>query len=267
MIERLRLQEYSASPQAQHDRLRSERERVTSDVRRKLADDTAKLAAFDAAFEASKLYSSARERNKTTSIRVLQEARVALRVLSSRLVDQGHFSEPEDINMIREDELDLLIDNPARYGKIAAERLEWADRLQQLEPPYVVNGAVPPPSTWKSKKQTDIEVATSGDVLAGISACPGVATGRARIIENPDDAENLDVGDILVAPMTDPGWMPLFVSAAAVVVNVGSELSHAAIASRELGVPAVVGLSGATRRIPDGALVRVDGSAGTVTLL
>lgn len=70
-----------------------------------------------------------------------------------------------------------------------------------------------------------------------------------------------------VAPITDPSWMPLFVPAAAVVVDVGAALSHAIIVSRELGIPCVVSATDATRRIPDGALVRVDGGTGTVTVL
>ena len=69
-----------------------------------------------------------------------------------------------------------------------------------------------------------------------------------------------------VAPQTDPSWTPLFVVAAAVIVGVGAPNSHAMIVSRELGIPCVAGLEGATSKIPDGAMVTVDGSAGTVTI-
>lgn len=71
----------------------------------------------------------------------------------------------------------------------------------------------------------------------------------------------------MIAPMTDPAWTPLFVPAAAVVVDVGAPLSHAIIVSRELGIPCVVSVTGATERIPDGAIVEVDGGAGTVTVV
>jgi pyruvate,water dikinase len=77
----------------------------------------------------------------------------------------------------------------------------------------------------------------------------------------------LEPGDILVAPNTDPSWTPLFVTAAGVVVNVGAMNSHAVIVSRELGVPCVVSVVDATKRIPNGAMIEVDGDAGTVTLL
>ena len=72
---------------------------------------------------------------------------------------------------------------------------------------------------------------------------------------------------MLVAPLTDPSWTPLFVPAAGVVVDVGAALSHAIIVSRELGIPCVVSATDATKRIPDGALVRVDGDTGVVTIL
>ena len=72
---------------------------------------------------------------------------------------------------------------------------------------------------------------------------------------------------MLIAPITDPSWTPLFVPAAAVVVDVGAALSHAIIVSRELGIPCVISAAGATRSIPDGARVRVDGDTGLVTIL
>jgi pyruvate,water dikinase len=112
-----------------------------------------------------------------------------------------------------------------------------------------------------------VEPAVVGEVITGAPGCPGSATGRARVILDPGDPAALEPGDILVAPFTDPAWTPLFVPAAAVVVDVGAMLSHAVIVSRELGIPCVPAARDATRRIPDGSLVRVDGDAGTVTVL
>jgi pyruvate,water dikinase len=102
--------------------------------------------------------------------------------------------------------------------------------------------------------------------LTGVPGSPGRATGRARVVLDPGDPAGLEPGDILVAPITDPAWTPLFVPAAAVVVNVGAQVSHAVIVSRELGIPCVVSVQHATERIPDGALITVDGSTGTVTI-
>jgi rifampicin phosphotransferase len=103
-------------------------------------------------------------------------------------------------------------------------------------------------------------------VLTGAAGSGGVATGRARVILDAADPEGLEPGDILVAPQTDPSWVPLFVPAAGVVVNVGAMGSHAMIVSRELGVPCVASVADATDIIPDGATITVDGNAGTVTI-
>ena len=81
------------------------------------------------------------------------------------------------------------------------------------------------------------------------------------------EAKRLAPGDILVAPNTDPSWTPLFMAAGAVVVDVGGQISHAVIVSRELAVPCVVSVTDGTRTIPDGALVEVDGTNGTVIVL
>ncbi len=81
------------------------------------------------------------------------------------------------------------------------------------------------------------------------------------------DPTALEPGDVLVAPLTDPSWTPLFVPAAGIIVDVGAPLSHAIIVSRELGLPCVVSVTDATRRIPDGAMVEVNGDTGTVTVI
>ena len=127
--------------------------------------------------------------------------------------------------------------------------------------------ATPDPATWPRRDDAVFEGLTSGASLQGIPGCAGVAEGRARVVLDSNDPSALDPGDVLVAPITDPSWTPLFVPAAAVVVDVGAPLSHAVIVSRELGIPCVVSATGATRSIPDGARVRVDGSTGVVTVL
>lgn len=97
----------------------------------------------------------------------------------------------------------------------------------------------------------------------GVAASPGRATGPARIVRGPEDFDRLQPGDVLVCPATDPAWTPLFARAVAVVAQTGSRLSHAAIVAREYGIPAVLGMAGALN-LPDGAVIDVDGSAGTV---
>lgn len=105
-----------------------------------------------------------------------------------------------------------------------------------------------------------------GEVISGVAASGGVATGRARIVSDPDEVE-LDDGDILVCETTDPAWVPLFMVAGAVVTDHGGLLSHGPIVARELGIPCVCGTETGSRTIADGQFVKVDGDNGTVEVL
>lgn len=102
-------------------------------------------------------------------------------------------------------------------------------------------------------------------VLTGLGASAGVASGRVRVLRDPADGHDLLDGEILVAPTTSPDWVPVMQRAAAVVTDSGGMTSHAAIVTRELGVPCVVGARTATTELADGELVTVDGGDGTVT--
>jgi rifampicin phosphotransferase len=101
--------------------------------------------------------------------------------------------------------------------------------------------------------------------LRGSPASPGTVTGPARTIMSPHGAR-LEPGEILVAPSTDPGWTPLFLTAGGLVMEMGGMMSHGAVVAREYGIPAVVGVPGATQRIATGVTITVDGSAGVVSI-
>lgn len=266
LLERMRLQPADRDPEVQSERLGADREQLTAELRTRLADQPEALGKLDMALRLVVVYMPARELSKTNVIRILHEARLTMRELGLRYVEAGYFDRVEDITMVREDELDSLIADPASFQPIIAQRWEWHRALQELEPPYIIDGEIPPVTEWPKRKDPSVAAARAGDILTGLGACPGVATGTARIINDPVDATELEPGEILVAPMTDPGWTPLFTSAAAVVVNVGSTLSHAAIVSRELGIPCVLGVQQATKRITNGAKLTVDGTSGTVTV-
>jgi len=102
--------------------------------------------------------------------------------------------------------------------------------------------------------------------LHGIAASPGQVGGRARILYHPDEGRNLQAGEVLVAPSTDPAWTPLFLRARAVVMETGGYLSHGAIVAREFGIPAVVNIPGLLKHVENGQLLTVDGNRGLVTL-
>ena len=152
-----------------------------------------------------------------------------------------------------------------------AERSALRDRFAAIQPPFFIASQDEVPTIEEleaiSASAVPVVAATPGAVLTGDAGASGVARGRARIVNDPADAGLFEPGGVLGAPITDPAWTPLFLPAAAVVVNVGALMSHAVIVARELAIPCVIALEGATDLIPEGTLVEVDGTAGTVTLL
>ena len=105
------------------------------------------------------------------------------------------------------------------------------------------------------------------DAITGFAGAAGIVEGTVRRLDRPEDGCLLQPGEILVTVTTNVGWTPLFPRLGAIVTDVGAPLSHAAIVARELGIPAVVGCGNATMRLKTGDRVRVDGGAGTVTIV
>jgi pyruvate,water dikinase len=103
--------------------------------------------------------------------------------------------------------------------------------------------------------------------LTGFAGSPGIAEGRARVVLRPDQLDTVQEGEILVSPVTSPSWTPVFGRIRGAVSDIGGIMCHAAIVSREYGLPAVVGTGFGTSTIKTGQLIRVDGDAGTVTIL
>lgn len=263
-IDRMRVADDNKDPRVNLARMTRERAAAVDTVRQRIDSDEAMLEQFETLMHAARIFLPARERSKTTLVRMIGEVKVPLRELGLRLTQAGHLDRPEEFAMITRQEFDDFVANPADFTKIVRERRARMDAMAALEPPFIVVGDPPPPSTW-ARRDAKVHVAvTDGAVLQGVPACAGVATGRARVIRDPAEAEELEPGEILVAPHTDPSWTPLFVSSEAVVVDVGAPMSHAAIVSRELGIPCVVSCTDASTRIPNGTVITVDGSTGTV---
>jgi pyruvate,water dikinase len=122
------------------------------------------------------------------------------------------------------------------------------------------------PAATSSVPLPDDLQARSGRHLAGVGAAAGRCSGRARVIRHPEAGHRLQRGEILVAPSTDPGWTPLFLRAAGVVMEMGGYLSHGAIVAREYGIPAVVNVPGLLDIVRDGQSLIVDGTTGWVVV-
>ncbi|RMG18829.1 MAG: hypothetical protein D6731_01160 [Planctomycetota bacterium] len=196
-------------------------------------------------------------------------ARKIFRALGRRLAAQGLFEAPEDVFWLTVEELEgqlrgTAVDGDARR-LVAARRAEWEEYARTPAPParVVLQGAVGANALAPAAP----ELADAEGVLRGQGCAPGRVRARARVVLDPRQADLRLQGEVLVARSTDPGWVYLMVAAGALVVERGSLLSHTAIIGRELGVPTVVAVEGATSRIRDGQWVEVDGAAGTVTLL
>ena len=170
--------------------------------------------------------------------------------------------------MLLDEELESFVADPSRYSALLHDRYENWLKLWDLTPPFFLrDGIIPPLTEWDTRAPTAESALSEGDVLVGTAGCPGVVTGRARIVRDPTSPPDLEPGDIMVAPLTDPAWTPLFLAVDGVVVNVGGQVSHAVIVSREMGIPCVVSVADATERIEDGATITVDGTNGNVTLI
>ncbi len=267
-IDRMRLAGEDADPRAHQQQRASERAEVAETLLSMVEADPATHGQLAAAIAASGAWLPARERTKTNNIRLIQEIRVPLRELGRRFVERHVFDEIEDFGLVLHEEMEEVFGpTPEGLTERVRERRSTHSQLAEREPEFVFADSPSDPSSWPKRNDVEVEPLDAGDSIQGFPGCPGVSEGVARVVLDSSDPTALGPGDVLVAPSTDPSWTPLFVPAGGVVVDVGAALSHAIIVSRELGIPCVVSATNATRRIRDGARVRVDGNTGVVTVL
>ena len=266
MLNAMRKQADSADPELAIHRNSEIRENLRNEFTEIFSGNEEASAMFAAGMQAGEVWLAARERQKSTIVKPIQEIRLCFRKLGSRLVADGTLEDTDLIFMLLEDELDDFISNPASFSEQLTERRRDFTELFDLIPPFIVNTECAPLSAWPKRSTQEIAKVNVGDELTGVACSPGVIEGIARVILDPNDSLSLQPGDILVTQNTDPAWTPLFLVAGAVVVNVGAIASHASIVSRELGIPCVASVSDASLRIPDGSKITVDGSAGTVVI-
>ncbi len=266
-IDRMRLADDGAAPQLSNADRAAEREALGAGIAEALAADPETQGQFLAALGAATVFMPGRERTKTNCIKLIHEARMAFREYGRRAVAAGTMPTVESISMLRRDEMEKFETDPAGFAEVVRQRWDHFEQVAELQEPFLFVGQPPPFADYPRRDANTVELLSSGDTLQGIPGCTGKARGIARVITDSHDPTALEPGDILVAPITDPSWTPLFVPAGAVVVDVGAPLSHAIIVSRELGIPCVVSATNATRCIPDGAEIEVDGDTGVITVL
>ena len=211
-----------------------------------------------------------------------------MRELGKVFVNAGFTEAVDDIFYLRRDEIPVALFDmssawavgasprgPKYWPREIKRRKGIVDALRKWSPPPALG--VPPevvtePFTIMLWGITSESINTwlgggAGAALKGFAASPGVVEGSARVITSAADLDQVLEGEILVCPITAPSWGPIFSRIKAAVTDVGGMMSHAAIVCREYGLPAVVGTGYATRNIKTGQKVKVDGNAGTVTIL
>jgi nucleoside-diphosphate-sugar epimerase/phosphohistidine swiveling domain-containing protein len=197
-----------------------------------------------------------REVRRDRMVRAIWLLRNLLRELGRRLVSSGVLGAADDVFYLLVDELDAL---PADASGLVARRRAEQLRLAGLVLPAVFSGS------WQAAGSL-ATVLAPGETLNGLGVCAGRVRGRVRIVR-PESIDDLEPGEVLVAEVTDVGYTAAFSYAVAVVTELGGPMSHAALVAREFGIPCVVDAQDATRRLPPGALVEVDGDSGEIHVL
>ncbi len=225
---------------------------------------------FDKAIRAVSFWAQGREATRDRAVRVILPVKQVFRELVRRAAENGGDPDPVRVGLLDPyTELPAYMDNPSSMASVLAERGALFDRFASVVPPFFITSQaeVPTIEELEANQPAVATAAAVGDVLKGDAGCSGVARGTVRVVLDPADAYELIPGEVLVAPLTDPSWTPLFLPAAAVVVNVGALMSHAVIVARELGIPCVVAVEGATEMLVTGMEVEVDGTAGTIKVI
>ncbi len=221
-------------------------------------------AVVRAALGRARIFAGLRELPKYQLVVGLAEVRKQLALAGAALAEAGAVADADDIFFLDLDEARAGLDAGTGIADlrdlVARRREEYALELERRHIPRVLLSDGTEPEALPSG---DAAASTVPGALTGSPASAGVVTAAARVILDPVGA-HLEPGEILVAPSTDPGWTPLFLTAGGLVMEMGGSNSHGAVVAREYGIPAVVGVPDATLRLSTGQKITVDGGAGTV---
>jgi pyruvate,water dikinase len=215
----------------------------------------ARLAGF--LLRRSRALAGMRELPKFAWLHVLAEMRRQLLAAGAEVSNSGLLDRPDDIVFLDFREALAAANGADLRELVATRRAGYQRELRRRTVPGLLlsDGTTPEALTPRTP--------LTGGTLIGMAAAPGTATGRARVILDPTGA-HVEPGEILVAPTTDPGWTPLFMTANGLVTETGSPMAHGPTVAREYGIPAVICVRDATQLIRTGQLITVDGAAGTV---
>ena len=254
----------SQSPRRQQERLIREREQLTrtvmKDVERGMAGRLFLAPVFKWFLKQTQAHTRERDTMHFEMTRIFPPIRRLMLELGDRWQARGLLEKSEDIFYLEIDEMMAMAKSPLPVKEKIRARQEAFTYAQHNACPNIIRNG----EEIFDAETGSAEIGVSG--LQGVAGSPGKATGLTRIIKGPDEFTRLKKGEILVAPITNPAWTPLFAVASAVITEVGGILSHGAIVAREYGIPAVMSVPGATKLLRDGQRITVDGNKGWVYL-
>ena len=225
-----------------------------------LADGAEKAAQTKRAVDIMRTFIGYREYPKYGWVARLDLYRHAMLREAQHLVEGGVLDRIDDIYYLRFDELrEAVRAQRADRDLIAKRRNEFAKHAR-LVPPRVLTSDGE--GMFGDFRRDDLDA----NMIPGLGASAGTVEGRARVIFEASTS-HIEAGDILVTTFTDPSWTPLFLTVAGLVTEAGGQMSHGAVVAREYGIPAIVAVKDATRRIEDGQQIRINGSTGVITVL
>jgi phosphohistidine swiveling domain-containing protein len=210
------------------------------------------------ALRRTRMFAGLRELPKYFIVEALAAVREQLAAVGAELAEAGRINAPDDVFFLDLAEAHRGLDGTRLQGIVRQRREAYEAELGRRHVPRVLLSDGTEPEALRI-----VPGGAAAGVLSGTPASAGTATAPARVILDPQGA-HLEPGEILVAPSTDPGWTPLFLTAGGLVMEMGGPNSHGAVVAREYGIPAVVGVPDATSRIVTGHSITVDGAAGTV---
>jgi len=220
-----------------------------------------RAAAVGFALRRTRQLAGVRELPKAYMVRVLAAARSQLVTVGNELVAAGRLGTSADLFYLDLSEAHRAVDGADLRSLVERRREVYDQEMRRRRVPRVLLSDGTEPESAHSETSRAVAGA-----LRGTPASSGTVTGVARVILDPVGAR-LDPGELLVAPSTDPGWTPLFLTAGGLVMEMGGANSHGAVVAREYGIPAVVGVAGATELLRTGDTITIDGAAGTVTTM
>jgi pyruvate,water dikinase len=256
----------AAEPVAGHAELVEARHAAEEAAFAALASSSRRLRAFRKVLADAQHLVPVREEQVAELTLAWPVMRRAVLRIGGALVVRGVIAEPDDVFFLtREEALSALRgEGIGMNTDVAARRATRQQHARIVPPPFI--GRVHPllKRLWEAMPRMFGAVASDTALVSGVPASPGRASGSVRVVHGPEQFDEFQAGEILVAPLTAPAWTPLFTRAAGVVTDVGSAAAHASIIAREYGIPAVVGCGDATARLRTGMRVTVDGTAGNV---